>query len=204
MRIPSSIKEVTQIGTMGEDVAAFLYTLRATDAVQFKAVVNALNMVIPSVTNVDISVDNFGDIELTLREGQIPISSRIVSEGTLRILGLLALSSAKEGASLIGFEEPENGIHPLRLRLIASLLQTQARHDKQMIVTTHSPLLTDLVPHDSLYVCRKKSGHTTIEPLTKWDYPDVNDALDSEEELTVSERTLLALYPLHHDMLQYP
>jgi predicted ATPase len=190
MRIPSTLKEVTQIGTMGEDLAAFLYTLRAADVVQFKAIVNALNMVIPSITNIDTSVDNFGDVELALLEGQTPISSRIVSEGTLRILGLLALSSAKEGTSLIGFEEPENGINPRRLRLIASLLQTQARHNKQMIVTTHSPLLTDLVPHNSLYVCRKKSGRTIIEPLTKWDYPDVNDALDSEEELTVSERTL--------------
>lgn len=191
MRIPSSVREVRRIGTMGEDIAAYLNTLRRLDEVQFQAVVNALNMVIPSITDIHVNVDKFGEVELTLMEGQTPISSRVVSEGTLRVLGLLALSGAKEKPSLIGFEEPENGIHPRRLRLIASLLQTRARHDTQVIVTTHSPLLLDLVPHNSLYVCRKKNGRTTIEPFSGWELSNIDSVLDEDEEdLAVSERIL--------------
>ncbi len=191
MRIPTPVKEVRHIGLMGEEIAAFLNTLRAVDEVQFKAVEKALNIVVPSITGIDVNVNNYGEVELNLMEGQTPIPARVVSEGTLRVLGLLALSGAKDRPSLIGFEEPENGIHPRRMRLIASLLKTRAGSDTQVIVTTHSPLLPDLIPHESLYVCRKRKGHTVIEPFSAWELPDVEKALDDEEEdLTISERIL--------------
>jgi predicted ATPase len=191
MRIPTPVKEVRHIGLMGEEIAAFLNTLHAGDEVQFKAVEKALNMVVPSITGIDVSVNNYGEVELNLMEGQTPIPARVLSEGTLRVLGLLALSGAKDRPSLIGFEEPENGIHPRRMRLIASLLRTRAASGTQVIVTTHSPLLPDLIPHESLYVCRKRKGRTVIEPFSAWELPDVEKALDDEEEdLTISERIL--------------
>ena len=65
---------------------------------------------IPSITGIDVSVNELGEVELDLREGEKRVSARILSEGTLRILGLLALISSKEPPTLIGFEEPENGI----------------------------------------------------------------------------------------------
>lgn len=187
MRTPTPVKEVHHIGLMGEELDAFLNTLRALDERQFRALENALHMVIPSVTGIDVSVNNSGEIELRLMEGDTPISARLVSDGTLRVLGLLALSGAKEAPTLLGFEEPENGIYQRRLRLIASLLKTRASSGTQVIVTTHSPLLTDLIPHESLYVCRKPHGRTIIEPFSEWELlGEVPD--DEEEDLTVSER----------------
>jgi predicted ATPase len=47
------------------------------------------------------------------------VPAHVLSEGTLRLLGLLALGGVKDKATLIGFEEPENGIHPRRIRMIA-------------------------------------------------------------------------------------
>jgi len=95
--------------------------------------------------------------------------------------------------SLLGIEEPENGIHPRRIRLVASLLETRARRNTQMIITTHSPVLIDLIPHGALYVCRKSNGRTSIEPYSQWEFAEVDKALDDEEysdlpELSVSER----------------
>jgi predicted ATPase len=87
--------------------------------------------------------------------------ARVVSEGTLRLLGLLALGGAKEPPALLGFEEPENGIHPGRIELVAEYLKTQAAAgESQLIVTTHSPLLLDMLDDDSLFVCRKRDGQT--------------------------------------------
>lgn len=126
-------------------------------------------------------------------EGNAPISARIASDGTLRVLGLLALRAAKEPSALIGFEEPEHDIHPGRLDLIALLLKNLASDDTQVIVTTHSPILPDFIPHESLYVCRKRKGRTIIEPFSVWEYPDVHKILDDEEDIperTVSERIL--------------
>jgi predicted ATPase len=153
---------------MGEELAAFLNTLRAMDEPQFKAVEKALRLIIPSVTAIEVDVNDLGEVELRLLEGTIPIPARVLSEGTLRTLGLLALGGVKEPPALLGFEEPENGIHPRRLRLIAELLKTQATADTQLIVTTHSPVLLDLIPDHSLYVCRKVDGHTEIRSFAEF------------------------------------
>ncbi len=187
MRASTPLKEVRHIGMMGEELPAFLNTLRALDQAQFKAVENALHMIIPSITGIDIDVNNSGEVVLRLLEGNTQIPTSVLSEGTLRILGLLALGGVKEPPGLIGFEEPENGIHQRRLRLIASLLKNLASGDTQVIVTTHSPLLVDLIPHESLYVCRKPQGSTVIEPFSDWEL--LEKAMDDEEEdLSVSER----------------
>jgi predicted ATPase len=195
MRVPNPVKEVRHIGLMGEDLAAFLNTLKTLDLPQFKAVEKALHTIIPSITGIDVQVNNLGQVELQLLEGGTPIPARIVSEGTLRLLGLLALGGAKDLPTLVGFEEPENGIHPRRIRLIAELLKIRAL-DSQLIVTTHSPILPDLIPDESLYICRKKDTNTFIEPFTSTlgdlsRRPDIDQALNAdEEELAISERIL--------------
>jgi predicted ATPase len=168
MRMPTAIKEVRHIGLMGDELAAFLNTLRALDAPQFRAVEKALHTVVPAFTSIDIGVNSFGEVELRLMQEQTPVPARVLSEGTLRILGLLALGGAKEPPSLLGFEEPENGVHPDRLDLIALLLENLANNGTQVIVTTHSPTLLDLVPIESLYLFRQINSVTSIDPLSSW------------------------------------
>jgi predicted ATPase len=195
MRASNPVKEVRHIGLMGEELAAFLNTLKALDDRQFRAVEKALHTIMPNVQGIGVEVTKLGEVELTLKENGIPVPARILSEGTLRILGLLSLAGAKEQPSLVGFEEPENGIHPRRIQLIAELLRTRASSgETQYIVTTHSPLLPDLVPDESLFVCKRVEGETRIEPFSSWGTlakrADVERALMEEEDLAVSERML--------------
>jgi predicted ATPase len=149
----------------------------------------------PNVQGIGVEVSNLGEVELTLKESGISVPARILSEGTLRLLGLLSLAGAKEQPSLIGFEEPENGIHPRRIQLVAELLKTRASTGvTQYIVTTHSPILPDLVPDKSLFVCKRVNGETRIEAFTTWGplgkRQDVDRALSEAGDLTVSERIL--------------
>jgi predicted ATPase len=193
MRAPNPVKEVRHIGVMGEELASFLNTLKALDPRQFKAVEKSLHMIIPSVTNIDVDVNSLGEVDLWLMEGAMRVPARVVSEGTLRVLGLLALSGASEAPALIGFEEPENGIHPRRLKMVADLLKSRvATGDTQLIVTTHSPTLPDMLPDDSLFVCRKDGARTEIAPFKTWGplgrRKDIDEALD--EHLTPSQRIM--------------
>ncbi|MBN2378513.1 AAA family ATPase [candidate division WOR-3 bacterium] len=198
MRAPNPVKEVRHIGLMGEDLAAFLNTVKALDENQFKAIKKALRVIIPSVTDIEVSVNQLGEVELKLFEGKTPIPARLLSEGTLRVLGLLALRGAKDVPGLIGFEEPENGIHPRRIQLISEFLKDLADFgDTQLIVTTHSPILPKFIPSRKLYVCAKEEGYTVIKPLKMWNVAgslakeaEVGKALDAEEEFTVTERIL--------------
>ena len=197
MRLPNPVKAVHDIGPMGEDLAAFLNTLKGLNKKQFESIEKSLLNMIPSITGIDVSVNELGEVELDLREGEKRISTRVLSEGTLRILGLLALVGAQEPPTLIGFEEPENGIHPRRIRRIARFLENRMiLKDVQFIVTTHSSLLPDFIPAESLYVCRKVNGNTEIEPYAQmsigplWKKSDIEVALDHEDALSPSERIL--------------
>jgi len=194
MRAASPVKEVRHIGLMGEDLAAFLNTLKNLDPSQFKAVEKALQMIIPSVSGLNIDVNNLGEVEIQLLEGKLPVPARLLSEGTLRVLGLLALGGAKEPPSVIGFEEPENGIHPRRIRLIADYFNAHAGSgDTQIIITTHSPILPDLIPDESLFVFRKIKGETKIVPFETWGElsrrRSIEESMD-KEELPISQRIL--------------
>jgi predicted ATPase len=196
MRAPTSVKEVRHIGLMGEELAAFLNTLSSLDPNQFKAVEKALHSLIPSITGIRTEVNKMGEVELSLMEGAVAMPARVLSEGTLRALGLLALSGVKEPPAVIGFEEPENGVHPRRIRDIAKILESRAESgNTQLIVTTHSPILPDHIPDESLFVCQKKSNGTIIEPFSIWGpigrRSGIDTALEEEvDPLPVSQRML--------------
>lgn len=196
MRATSSVKEVRHIGLMGEELAAFLNTLKNRDPRQFADVERAMHSLVPSVTGIRTDVNKFGEVELSLDEGRVSMPARVISEGTLRVLGLLSLSGVQEPPAVIGFEEPENGVHPRRIRDIAKLLVNRSLSGTtQLIVTTHSPILPDHVKPESLFVCRKKDGVTSIEPLQEWGPLSISGAIetaleDSGDALPVSQRML--------------
>ena len=196
MRAANPVKEVRHIGLMGEELAAFLNTMKATDAKQFRGVEKALHALMPNIDGIEVEVSDLGEVELRLKEGGVAIPARVLSEGTLRMLGLLALTGVGECPALVGFEEPENGIHPRRIQLIAELLRTQETlKQTQHIITTHSPILPDLLDDDSLFAVRRLSGQTRIDPFSTWGPlkrgDDIRHVLaDEEDGLPVSARIL--------------
>jgi predicted ATPase len=144
MRKAAPPAERQDIGVLGEDIAPFLYRLRAEDERRFAAVFRTLRTLIPSVEQLDVDLDKRrGTLDILVRQHGVDFSSRIVSEGTLRVLALCAIAVNPWSGSLLAFEEPENGVHPRRLELIAELLVGMATQGKQVVVTTHSPLFCD-------------------------------------------------------------
>ena len=147
MRAPRPPSDVGDIGVLGEHVAPFLYKLKAEKPKHFDAISRTLRSIVPSIEAIDVDLDKRrGTLDLLVREDGTDYSSRIVSEGTLRVLALCAIAVNPWGGSLLAFEEPENGVHPRRLELIAQLLLSLAmERDRQVVVTTHSPLFCDAV-----------------------------------------------------------
>ena len=195
MRAATAIREVRHIGLMGEDLAAFLRTLQALEPRQFEAVEKSLHTIMPNIDGIEADVNALGEVELRLKEAGIAVPSRVLSEGTLRILGLLALAGTNEVPSLVGFEEPENGVHPRRVQLIAELLKTRASlGQSQYVATTHSPILPDLLQNESLFAVRRSGRATRIDPFSSWGplarRQDIDRTLVDPEGLPVSERIL--------------
>jgi predicted ATPase len=93
----------------------------------------------------------------------VPLSS--LSDGTLRFMCLLAVLYDPNPPSLICIDEPEVGLHPDMLRLLAAVIR-RASERTQVIISTHSSdLLTYLESPDSIIVCENENGRSSLKQL---------------------------------------
>lgn len=83
------------------------------------------------------------------------------SDGTVRMLAMLAALYQTPPRSLVVLEEPEAGLHPGALPVLADLIK-EASTRTQVLVTTHSPDLIDCFDPDVLRVVEKVNGETRV------------------------------------------
>ena len=138
-RLPS---EVHDIGSLGQDLAPFLYRMNAEHPGSLQEVVRLLRLLVPDVVDVEVALDpRHGGLALGLRRAGRAFPVPLLSEGTLRLMALCAIVANPWPTSLVAIDEPENGLHPRRVELVAQLLMAFAlERDTQVVVTTHSPL----------------------------------------------------------------
>lgn len=138
-----------EISSTGKNMAAALHKIKQRDPYSLKEISRKINSFLPGFTEIDV-VDDRANRQYIIRlkgEDNKWFSSRVLSEGTLRILALCILEYDEQYTGLLSFEEPENGIHPFRINSVALLLKalTSSFDDdgllRQVIVNTHSPVL---------------------------------------------------------------
>jgi len=103
----------------------------------------------------------------------LKLSPQEVSDGAILYLAFLAICCRPNAPKILMIEEPENGVHFARLKDIMDALKSVAATGKiQIILTTHSPYLLDLVePKDVRVFSKDGEGAVTAKKLS--DYPDV-------------------------------
>ncbi len=190
MRQESALKAVESVETDGRDLSSFFHTLKNEAPEQFAGISKSLPFIIPSAESIETSITEQGLVRLIYGDSGNKYSSRVISDGTLRVLGLCAIMSSFNQASTIGFEEPENGVHPRRLSVIAQMLYNAAIINShiQALVTTHSPKLPGFLNPEadystpvSLVICAKRGDETKFEYLHTGPLlveKDAEDALD--------------------------
>jgi predicted ATPase len=87
----------------------------------------------------------------------------MLSEGTRRITAVFALLSHDPPPSLLCIEEVENGLDPWTVEKVLNALQSAVDAGTQVIVTTHSPWLLNMVPLASILHVRRHEGETVYE-----------------------------------------
>jgi predicted ATPase len=182
LRRPDEFTAPKRLGTNGANLAATLYYLvekysqenldkvseAEIEASVYAQVSNRLSELLDDIESVSIDRDDARQL-LTLmvktRDGTVH-SARSLSDGTLRFLALIILELDPDSLRLLCLEEPENGIHPERITSILELLQDIAvdfaepisfdNPLRQVIINTHSPVVVQQVPDDSLLVAELK------------------------------------------------
>lgn len=88
------------------------------------------------------------------------------SDGTLRVAGIITALLQEPPLPIIGIEEPEQTVHPGALPLLYDYCK-EASKRSQVLVTTHSPVLLDLVDLQdaSVFVVARGEGGTGAQPL---------------------------------------
>lgn len=115
----------------------------------------------------------------------------IESDGTLRVAGIITALLQHPALTLTGIEEPELTVHAGMVPLLYDYL-LQASESSQILVTTHSPELLDLIPIENVRVVQRIAGATTVSQVEESQRKLVKANLTTVGELLRSEGLLAA------------
>lgn len=152
LRQPSSMLSSTFIGSDGSNLPSTVARMQAEDPLLLNDISRDLANLVPGIANVMVEADKIRNryiVSVKTQDGNI-FSSRVLSDGTLRLLSLVTLKHDPQHRGVLCFEEPENGVHPFRIQQMAKLLRDLTTNFskpeqsewpiRQLIVNTHSPV----------------------------------------------------------------
>jgi len=155
----------------GGNIAEYLLSIRDQDPVALAGIIEALAFVLPYASDVRPSIaSELGrDVYLMLEESaprkkmEAAISNWklpnwLMSQGTLRILCLLAVFRHPTPPRVVFIEEIENGLDPRTIHLLVDEIRSFLLSGGQVVVTTHSPYLLDLLDLSQVVVVERASN----------------------------------------------
>jgi len=183
----SPTARVRQYGYVGDNrwlmpdaanLAAVLHRLRAENEIVYQRIVATIGQIAPFFDEFELEPTGPGKRDIILnwrhRESDLVFGPHQLSDGTLRAICLvgLLLQPEDELPDLIIVDEPELGLHPYALNVVASLFEAAAHHTQVIISTQSSTFLDNFEPHDIIVVDRvgKESTFTRpdAEKLQSW------------------------------------
>jgi predicted ATPase len=172
LRRPDDFGAEPHLSPIGEHLPATLHRLDCP-----AALANDLSELLPDVSDVLIDSDEgrrLRTLKVAGRDG-LEYAARSLSDGTLRFLALATMRHDPEVTGLICFEEPENGLHPSRIPAMLTLLEgiavdpqlevSKENPLRQVIINTHSPVVVQHLPLDTLLFARSVRGRGGDETL---------------------------------------
>jgi predicted ATPase len=152
------------------NLAAFLYSLKLNHENHYNRIVKTIRLVAPFFGDFLLRpiIDNRDQIELewTEKDQDVPFKAYHLSDGTLRFICLttVLLQPEEFQPETILIDEPELGLHPYAINVLASLIRSASK-SKQIILSTQSvELVNEFEPEDVIIADREK-GYTRLERL---------------------------------------
>lgn len=160
------------------NLAAFLLRLKNHHNEHYQRIVKVVRMVAPFFGDFHLrpTVDNKEKIQLEWieKDHDEPFTASVLSDGTLRFicLAVVLLQPEEFMPSTILIDEPELGLHPFAINVLAELIKS-ATHRHQLIVSTQSVELVNAFEVEDLIVVDKRDGASIftrpeIEELSEW------------------------------------
>jgi predicted ATPase len=178
MRKTAKVDDNDHLRPDGSNLAPFLYYLREREETSYSLIRRTIQRVAPFFDDFKLEPSRLkpDDIKLEWKHKNSDqyFDASSLSDGTLRFIALttLFLQGKEHLPSVVLVDEPELGLHPYAIEMLASLIR-HASQSTQVIVSTQSSLLLDhFDPGDVLVANRVGSSTqiTRLEPaqLSSW------------------------------------
>jgi len=158
-----------------------------------------LASLIPSVSRLRIQSDpNQRQYSFSLGfTGDLSFSSRVISDGTLRLLALLTVLNDPDRRGTLCFEEPENGVHEGRVPMLVEFLRNAANisfdpesPSFQILLNTHSPKVmtalrdTEIVAADAVVEIDPATRVRSSKTRMRTGIRPISDMFEPEKHLS--------------------
>ena len=154
----------------GSNLAPYLYYLRKKHASSYSLIRRTVQRVAPFFDDFQLEPQRLNPKSIILewkhKGSEAYFDASSLSDGTLRFIALatLFLQPEVDRPSVILVDEPELGLHPYAIAMLASLIK-QASVSTQVILSTQSPLLLDDFTPEDILVADRVNGGTQFRRL---------------------------------------
>jgi predicted ATPase len=196
IREPQSISNLDILNDDGANLASIIRQMRSSSyRSNREALTSSLRQVLPILN--EIRIDTAGGFyvpQLQISEPDTQYSHYLnmskISDGTLRMLGMLTAFYQAKPPLRIALEEPEQMIHPGLLAVLVDAARDYLDSrgpKKQIFLTTHSPTLLDFFEPESIVGARFDNGVSKFSKMTSRQMDIVRQRLFTPGELLVAE-----------------
>jgi predicted ATPase len=157
------------------NLAPFLLKLREKSPDSYERIVETIRLIAPFFGDFILEPVN-DNVLLQWREpgSDLIFNAAQASDGTLRTMALitLLLQPKSELSDVIILDEPELGLHPYAINILAGLLQSVCEHC-QVILATQSTVLIDCFSPENIIIVERKNRESffhrlALEQLQDW------------------------------------
>ena len=158
------------------NIGAFLLKLKNEKRKEYKEIVDAIKLVTPFFEDFQLEPRKSGEKEEVnlswIQKGSdYPMQPYHLSDGSIRFICLATALLQPDPPSTIIIDEPELGLHPAAISILAELIRA-ASERTQVVIATQSPELINYFSIEDIIVANRKDSSTILTRLDEKDYED--------------------------------
>ncbi|MBN9681670.1 MULTISPECIES: AAA family ATPase [unclassified Corallococcus] len=158
------------------NLAAFLYLLREKHSDSYRRIVATVRLAAPYFDDFRLRPSPLNEQKILLewseRESDDYFNAHALSDGTLRFICLATLLLQPELPPMIIIDEPELGLHPYAIQLLAGMVRSASQKSQIILSTQSVTLVNQFTPEDLVIVDRQDRASTfhrpTAEKTASW------------------------------------